>query len=147
MVLRISFLVATLVTFRGLSPSMVKLSSFLKFLKEALRKIRTPHIYFFSEKIRFALYRFRSPLITVSLLISLPPGTKMFQFPGFPLLSECMNRKSHSEIFGSTAPCTSPRHIAAWHVLHRFSNQNHPPSSLYDTQSISLNYPASSVIK
>ena len=89
MVLRISFLVATLVTFRGLSPSMVKLSSFLKFLKEALRKIRTPHIYFFSEKIRFALYRFRSPLITVSLLISLPPGTKMFQFPGFPLLSEC----------------------------------------------------------
>ena len=94
MVLRISFLVATLVTFRGLSPSMVKLSSFLKFLKEALRKIRTPHIYFFSEKIRFALYRFRSPLITVSLLISLPPGTKMFQFPGFPFSFENVSNET-----------------------------------------------------
>ena len=27
---------------------------------------------------------FRSPLLGVSLLLSLPPGTEMFQFPGFP---------------------------------------------------------------
>ena len=28
--------------------------------------------------------RFRSPLLTESLLFSLPPGTEMFHFPGFP---------------------------------------------------------------
>ncbi len=29
------------------------------------------------------LFRFRSPLLTESLLMSFPPGTEMFQFPGF----------------------------------------------------------------
>ena len=32
---------------------------------------------------RFGLMRVRSPLLAQSLLLSLPPGTKMFQFPGF----------------------------------------------------------------
>ena len=31
----------------------------------------------------FGLLRFRSPLLTESLLFSSPPGTEMFQFPGF----------------------------------------------------------------
>ncbi len=34
--------------------------------------------------VRFGLCRFRSPLLTASRLLSFPPGTKMFQFPGFP---------------------------------------------------------------
>jgi hypothetical protein len=38
----------------------------------------------FPRGIRFALCRFRSPLLAASRLISFPPGTKMFQFPGFP---------------------------------------------------------------
>ena len=29
------------------------------------------------------LLRFRSPLLTESRLMSFPPGTEMFQFPGF----------------------------------------------------------------
>ena len=29
------------------------------------------------------LFRVRSPLLTESLLMSFPPGTEMFQFPGF----------------------------------------------------------------
>ena len=29
------------------------------------------------------LFRFRSPLLAESLLMSFPPGTEMFQFPGF----------------------------------------------------------------
>jgi hypothetical protein len=33
---------------------------------------------------RFRLVRVRSPLLTESLLFSLPPGTEMFHFPGFP---------------------------------------------------------------
>ena len=32
---------------------------------------------------RFGLLRVRSPLLAQSLLFSLPPGTEMFQFPGF----------------------------------------------------------------
>ena len=32
---------------------------------------------------RFGLRPFRSPLLGASRLISLPPGTEMFQFPGF----------------------------------------------------------------
>ncbi len=34
---------------------------------------------------RFGLIRFRSPLLTESLLFSLPAGTEMFHFPAFPL--------------------------------------------------------------
>ena len=34
---------------------------------------------------RFGLFRFRSPLLTESLLFSLPVGTEMFHFPTFPL--------------------------------------------------------------
>ena len=30
----------------------------------------------------FGLFRVRSPLLTESLLLSFPPGTEMFQFPG-----------------------------------------------------------------
>ncbi len=33
---------------------------------------------------RFSLIRFRSPLLTESLLFSLPMGTEMFHFPTFP---------------------------------------------------------------
>ena len=33
---------------------------------------------------RFSLLRFRSPLLTESLLFSLPAGTEMFHFPAFP---------------------------------------------------------------
>ena len=44
-----------------------------------------PHISpRFPKGIRFVLFRFRSPLITESLLISIPPPTKMLQFGGFP---------------------------------------------------------------
>ena len=38
---------------------------------------------------RFRLFRFRSPLLTESLLFCFPPGTKMFQFPGLPQSRLC----------------------------------------------------------
>ena len=43
------------------------------------RSIPRKYYYF-----RFCLLRFRSPLLAESRLISFPPGTSMFQFPGFP---------------------------------------------------------------
>lgn len=33
------------------------------------------------------LFLVRSPLLKESMFLSFPPGTKMFQFPGFPPLS------------------------------------------------------------
>ena len=40
------------------------------------------------QRIRFVLFCLRSTLMTESLLLSFPAGTKMLQFPAFPLLSE-----------------------------------------------------------
>ena len=79
-----------------------------------------PHI---SLRIRFRLFPFRSPLLGKSLLISLPRGTKMLQFPRFDLLAECTNvQDSHSDIPGSKGTCASPGLIAACHVLHLSSS-------------------------
>ncbi len=36
----------------------------------------------------------------------------------------------HSEIFGSRVVCTSPKLIAAYHVLHRLPMPRHPPHAL-----------------
>ena len=45
-----------------------------------------PHISLkVSQGIRFVLFRFHSPLLTESRLISFPPPTKMLQFGGFPI--------------------------------------------------------------
>ena len=62
---------------------------------------------------RFSLIRFRSPLLTESLLFSLPVGTEMFHFPTFPLpalyiqagVTRSHKRLAgfpHSDILGST---------------------------------------------
>ena len=59
---------------------------------------------------RFSLFRVRSPLLTESLLFSLPVGTEMFHFPTFPPLpyvfrQRCtgcpVHRFPHSETPGS----------------------------------------------
>ena len=59
---------------------------------------------------RFGLFRFRSPLLTESLLFSLPVGTEMFHFPTFPLSALYIQAEitgsspagfPHSEILGS----------------------------------------------
>ena len=42
------------------------------------------------------LLRFRSPLLAESLLMSFPPGTEMFQFPGFA---------SRTYVFSTGSPC------------------------------------------
>ena len=42
------------------------------------------------ETTRFGLFPFRSPLLWESRLISLPPGTEMFHFPGLASLGLCI---------------------------------------------------------
>ena len=74
---------------------------------------------------------FRSPLLRTSRLISLPPGTEMFQFPGFASSCEDDGQSSaglpHSAISGSPRLCHSPELLAAYHGLHRLCVPRHPP--------------------
>ena len=85
--------------------------------------------------------------------MSFPPGTEMFQFPGFascdlwiqsqdtcatPLLASPEREDSngasgglpHSEIPGSKPIPGSPELIAGYHVLHRLLLPRHPPNAL-----------------
>ena len=88
---------------------------------------------------RFRLFRFRSPLLSESLLIYFPPGTEMVHFPGLARTRLWIQRAvsrvhrdgfPHSEIPGSMPTCGSPRLIAACHVLHRLLLPRHPPCAL-----------------
>jgi hypothetical protein len=54
-----------------------------------LDRLITPHL---PCGIRFRLFRFHSPLITESRLISLPVPTKMFQSGTFPILNGSVRR-------------------------------------------------------
>ena len=85
---------------------------------------------------RFGLFPVRSPLLGESRLISVPPGTEMFQFPRLapPLARGWRTSRPvglpHSVILGSRLVCSSPRLIAAYHDLHRLSMPRHPPCAL-----------------
>ena len=84
---------------------------------------------------RFGLLRVRSPLLAQSLLFSLPPGTEMFQFPGFaPSLGWYLHNAGglpHSEIRASRDICSLARLIAACHVLLRLREPRHPSCALF----------------
>ena len=58
----------------GLSPAMAQLSRRFRFLRNE----------------GTGLVRVRSPLLTESRLMSFPPGTEMFQFPGFASPALCI---------------------------------------------------------
>ena len=89
--------------------------------------------------IRFSPIRVRSPLLTESLLFSLPVGTEMFHFPTFPPTGLCVQpvvtrhvvrgfpiRKSWSQ----RPVIDSTRLIADSHVLLRLLLPRHPPCAL-----------------
>ncbi len=92
------------------------------------------------KHVRFGLFRVRSPLLTESLLFSLPRGTEMVHFPRFASSTLCIHVEitgymtpvglPHSDISGSKRACRSPKLIAACCVLHRLSVPRHPPSTL-----------------
>ena len=71
----------------GISPSSLCFSKTLRLSCQILLMRSLPRWYYY---LRFGLLRFRSPLLSESFLLSFPPGTKMFQFPGFPPLSLCV---------------------------------------------------------
>ena len=64
----------------------------------------------------------------------------MFQFRAFPsytyliqymILRYCLSVFPHSEISGSRLICSSPKLIAACHVLHRLLMPRHSPCALF----------------
>ena len=83
--IRILPLVPYAVTPTGLSPSSACRSRHFGFPRERLEGVLQLHIPSdFHHQVRFALCPFHSPLLRASRLLSSPPGTKMFPFPGFP---------------------------------------------------------------
>ena len=119
----------------GLSPATAGRSRPLRLTRQLTRD--KPHVGPTTPEahvLRFGLFRVRSPLLAESRLISLPPGTEMFQFPRLASLAGSWTMTStgfpHSEIPGSTPACGSPRLIAACHVLHRLPAPRHPPCAL-----------------
>ena len=95
---------------------------------------------------RFSLFRFRSPLLTESRLLSLPVGTEMFHFPTFPLPAlifrrESLGRHAAQRGFPIRRPSDhsvlihSPRLIADCYVLLRLQMPRHPPFALKDLKS------------
>jgi hypothetical protein len=106
----------------GLSPAMVRRSRHVRLPRPTSAEVHdatSPGTR--RTGIRFVLYRFRSPLLTASRLISCPPPTRMLYFGGFPFLTESplRERSSDSVIGGSQVPCAYPPLIAAWHDLPR----------------------------
>ena len=62
---------------------------------------------------RFGLFRFRSPLLTESRLLSLPVGTEMFHFPTFPPLALCVQARVTGDESSRVSPFGDPR-INVW---------------------------------
>jgi len=84
----------------------------------------------FRHGVRFGLYRFRSPLLPASRLLSFPPLTKMFQFRGFPLAAASVRRSAHEVAFGNPGFEGRVRLARAYRSLLRPSSArepSHPP--------------------
>ena len=78
-----------LVLITGLSPCIVALSRAIHLGRRRFYVKPIHHIsYIFLYRIQFALGCVQSLLLTASQLISFPAGTKTFQFPAFPILTD-----------------------------------------------------------
>ena len=80
------------------------------------------------------LLRVRSPLLAESRLISVPPGTEMFQFPGFALHAYVFSMQygrsrgfPHSDIPGSKLVCQLPE------TFRRLLRPSSPPTAKAST--------------
>jgi hypothetical protein len=77
-------------------------------------------------RIRFGLFRVRSPLLTESRLFSLPVGNEMFHFPTFPPHALCVQAWVTGHVSCWVSPFGNPR-IKAWLTAPRGLSQ--PPTS------------------
>ncbi len=92
----------------GLLPSLAGLSRPIR-LRDSFV---TPYGVSYNPKSRsswFGLFPVRSPLLRKSLLLSSPPGTKMFQFPGCALLTLWIHVRILPHYGQWVAPFGNPR--------------------------------------
>ena len=125
----------TRLSLTGLSPSLAGFpKTILLNLSDQLRG-PNPGMHAF----RFGLFRFRSPLLTESLVVFSSSGyldVSVHRVPfhtlwiGVWILEVCSSGFPHSEIHGSRDICSSPWLIAAYHVFHRLLVPRHPPYAL-----------------
>ncbi len=106
----------------GLSPSVARLSCLFRYASRRVRR-RSYNPGRCQRQPRFGLLRVRSPLLAQSFLLSFPPGTKMFQFPGFALgLAKCRDRSRRVSPFGH------PRVIGHLPLTAAFRSLSRPSS-------------------
>ena len=79
---------------------------------------------------RFGLFPFRSPLLGESRLISFPPGTEMFQFPGLPPPWLCIHHAVTPYYQRWVSPFGDPR-VTGYSAPHRGLSQ--PFTSFIDS--------------
>ena len=119
-----------LISLTGLSPSKAFHSRKLQVMGRIKRTVLKHHISItLLQRIQFALFWFRSLLLTESQLVSFPAGTKTFQFPALLLRQECFSEVT----FGNLGVKGCMRLTQAYRSLPR-------PSS-----SIEPSYPSTSV--
>ena len=126
----------TRLSLTGLSPSLAGFpKTILLNLSDQLRG-PNPGMHAF----RFGLFRFRSPLLTESLVVFSSSGYLDVSVHRVPFLTlwigvripeVCSGRFPHSEISGSMGICPSPKLFAAYHVFHRLLVPRHPPYALF----------------
>ena len=133
----------TRLSLTGLSPSLAGFpKTILLNLSDQLRG-PNPGMHAF----RFGLFRFRSPLLTESLVVFSSSGyldVSVHRVPfhtlwiGVWMTGVCPAGFPHSDISGSKDICSSPKLFAAYHVFHRLLVPRHPPCALSSlTSSIS----------
>ena len=76
----------------------------------------TPEEYF-----RFGLYRFRSPLLTVSISLSFPPLTEMFHFSGSRVHKPMYSAYDDGGLAPSGYPIRTPPGLSSLAALRGFS--------------------------
>ena len=125
----------TRLSLTGLSPSLAGFpKTILLNLSDQLRG-PNPGMHAF----RFGLFRFRSPLLTESLVVFSSSGyldVSVHRVPFHTLwigvwMTEVFSAGfPHSDISGSMDICSSPKLFAAYHVFHRLLVPRHPPCAL-----------------
>ena len=114
----------------GLSPSLVQFSTASSNFSSLVLLSHYPHCI----NNEFRLFPFRSPLLRKSLLLSVPPATKMFQLAGFALdclwIQQPVIGLPHSDTFGSMLASNSPKLFVGRHVLLRLCVPRNSPSAL-----------------
>ena len=119
----------------GLSPSLAGFPKTV--LLNSLNQFRGPNPSMHARW--FGLFRFRSPLLTESLVVFSSSGyldVSVHRVPfhtlwiGVWMTGVCPAGFPHSDISGSSDICSSPKLFAAYHVFHRLLVPRHPPCAL-----------------